>query len=344
MIKRILSVLLVAALIFSISATSFTASALVDTTIIYGDCDANGKVDLLDAKAVLRAAALLESIKDEAARMRCDINRDGEITIYDARQILRSYANLSDIQPTGAFEGFNGEVFGAAEDAVNYFNTGLNKIKIDLPGFSRNEEVAVKNLDIQKVYMGETDFGESATSVTAMIKEMLVTESEPEHKMDSIKGDNCDNAMSVETESYVSRLNPDEVLGVQCRLFTVENEGEFLEIKIALPDCELDNVSQTAIGDVLSAQILQENMDTVVGNVFGGSTGGDGVKKSIKNCVLTAVFDTSDGSVKSYTTAYTTETYIAQSYLGLKGGLLSVDVRDVYYETEIAVTYDNFQW
>lgn len=340
MSKKILCLLTVVVMAFSILSVS--ASALIDTTIIYGDFNGDKKTDLSDASEILKVAAGLANIKDGAVLKRCDVNGDGVVTIFDARQVLRSVANLAGIQPTGAFTGFTGNgIFASADDAVKYFNTGLNRIKQNRAGFTRSETADVRGFNIADVSLSGIVLGESASSVAKMIEEMIVSESEPEATQISIKGDNCDNAMSVETENYVSNLSAKEVLGVKC---TQNKEAGTVTIQIAVPDCELDNVSQSAIGDVLNATILQENMNTVVGNVFGTNAGGDATRKTIKNCVLTATFDTTSGNAISYVTAYETETYIANSTLGLNGGILSADLRGVEYDTAVSVIYDHIQW
>ena len=66
MTKRILCLFTVAVMIFSVFSVS--ASALVDTSILYGDVDGDKDVDTSDASAVLRAAAGLSSIKDASAK------------------------------------------------------------------------------------------------------------------------------------------------------------------------------------------------------------------------------------------------------------------------------------
>ncbi len=339
MFKKLISVFLVTALVFSLFAVSFSASALVDTTIVYGDFDGKNGVTTSDAIAVLKVCALLDSITDENVFKRCDINSDGEITIYDARQILRSCADIATIQPAGEFSGFDGGgVFADPAVAVEAFNVTVNAIKSEKLGFDRYETAEVKGFKIQDVKLSGFSIGESAESVTAMIESMLVKESEPEHKLTSLKGENCDNAMSVETESYVSKLSADEALGVRC---VEDKEAQTLTIEIALPDCDLDSIGHTAIGDVLSAKILQENMNTIVGNIFGASGGGDSTRKSIKNCLLTLVIDTTDGEFIKYVTSYTTETKIANSTMGLKGGILSAELSNIEYKTAISVVYEN---
>jgi hypothetical protein len=338
MTKKIISVFLVVSVLFALFATSFSASALVDTTITYGDFDGKNGVTTSDAVEVLKVSAMLGTINNEAAFKRCDINSDGVLTIYDARQILRACAGIATIQPQGEFSGFDGGgVFVDPAIAVEYFNIAVNKIKTEKPGFIRNEAVDIKGFKIGSVSLSGFTANESAQSVSDMIESMLVSESAPAPTLESFKDENCDNAMSVETESYVSKLSADEVLGVRC---VDDTENGFLIIEIALPDCDLDSVGQTAIGDVLSAKILQENMDTIVGNVFGASEGGDTTRKTIKNCVLKAVIDKSDASVIEYTTSYTTETKIAKSVMGLKGGILSAELNDIEYNTAISVVYD----
>ncbi len=363
MIKRTFSVLVAFALVLSMFVIS--ASALIDATIIYGDFNDDKKVSIDDANAVLKAAAGLSTIKNSEVFKRCDVNGDGEVTVFDARQILRGCANLTGLQPEnsameelgmvkGGFEdktqnSGGTRLFSSPEVAISFFNNGLNAVKANMPGFTRSEAADVQGFNIENVSLSGITLGESASSVAAMIEEMIVSESEPEAVQTSFKGENCDNAMSVETERYVSKLSADEVLGVRCSNGVTDDEAALktVVIEVALPDTDLGNVSQTAMGDVLSAQILQENMDTVVGNVFGTDAGGDATRKTIKNCVLKAEFiviSDTQYELYRYTTSYDTYTYITNSTLGLKGGILSAELRGVEYETSISVTYSDFQW
>lgn len=355
MIKRIFSVITTAAMVLSICAVS--ASALVDTSIKYGDFNGNGDIDIDDASAVLKAAAGLGKITDAEVFKRCDVNGDGEITIFDARQVLRSCAGLSTLQPIGVFTGFSDttknssgiNLFASPEVAISFFNTGLNAVKSNMPGFTRSETADVKLFDIESVTLSGIVMGESASSVAKMIESMIVKESEPEAVQYSLKGDNCDNAMSVETQNYVSRLNADEVLGIRCSNSVTDDEAQFktVVIEVALPDTELDNINQTAMGDVFNSKILQENTDTVVSNVFGSNAGGDATRKTIKNCVLKAEFiviSDSQYELYRYTTSYETETYISSSTVGLNNGLLSANLSGVQYNTVISVIYNGFDW
>jgi hypothetical protein len=342
MTKKIISVFLVVSVLFALFATSFSASALVDTTITYGDFDGKNGVTTSDAVEVLKVSAMLGTVNNEAAFKRCDINSDGVITIYDARQILRACAGIATIQPQGEFSGFDGGgVFVDPAIAVEYFNIAVNKIKTEKPGFIRNEAVDIKGFKIGSVSLSGFTANESAQSVSDMIESMLVSESAPAPTLESFKDENCDNAMSVETETYVSNLKSSGVLGIKC--VKKPTEGT-ITIKIALPDCEVENISHTAVGDVLNARLVQEKSQNALVSVFGKVDGEDAIRNRVENCILTAVFDTKTGKVVSYTTKYETELYIPSSTIGVTGGNLTAQLKGVQYTTAYTVTYTDFEW
>ncbi len=67
------------------------------TVIIYGDVNQDGKVNAVDASAVLKHAAKVNLIKDEAAKEAADVTyqgKDGVINAQDASQILKYVAKL----------------------------------------------------------------------------------------------------------------------------------------------------------------------------------------------------------------------------------------------------------
>ncbi len=334
---------LILCLTILLSVCSLSASALIDTTVIYGDVDGNKVVDTDDVSAVLKHVASLQSITDTDAAKRCDVNGDGYITIYDARQILRSCASLANIQPTGP-EGYQGSDVPSnigTENAVLMFNAVLNKIKTDMPGFTRSETSDVEYFNIESVKLSGISMGETASSVSKAIEGMIVKESEPEAIQTSLKGDNCDNAMSVEKETYVSRLKESEIYGVK---YSENKETGMVTIEIALPDAELDNISYTPFADVFNIDILKENSENVIENVFGSTSLNDAVRKGIKNCVLKVVYEAATAEVVSYTTTYTTDMYIKNSTVGINGGILSAELSGIAYMTTVSVTYDQFQW
>lgn len=344
MIKRLLSLTLSIALIFVFCAVGTPANAVIDTSINYGDVDGNGKISTEDAITVLRVAAGLETIEDPEAFKRADINSDGYITVYDARQIFRSGVGLANLQPSGAFAGFEGDQYFQTEDqAIAVFNTILNKVKTDKPGFTRSESVEVKLFDFKEMsFVGYNFSEETEESVSETIKGYLVTESDPELAQTIIKGQNCDNAMSAETETYVSKLSPNDVYGIKANTELTEN-GTFITISVALADCELANVGQTAYDDVFNPQMLQENAESVVEKIFGSGTSEDDRTKELTNAVLTVVIDSETAQVVSYTTTYQVRVLLKNATVGLTN-ILSAKFTDLEYITEITVVYDSFSW
>lgn len=342
--NKIISIITVTVMLFTLISGSMYASALVDTSIKYGDVDGNGSIDVMDARTALMAAAGLEAITDEEAFDRADVNNDGFVTLFDARQILRGVAGLVSLQPTAAFSGFTGYSddiinINSPEAAIAVFNVCLNKVKTDFPGFTRSESSDISEFTIAEVSLVGINFGNSAASVTQMIRDMIVSESEPEEAQIIVKGTNCYNAMSVETEDYVSKLTANDVCGIEV---TSNNDG-YMTIKVALPDGELDNLSQSAYSKAFNTDIIQQDADDILFNVFDSNTTEDAKTKNVKNAVLTMTFDTSTGEVVSYTTTYETDLYLAQSTFGVSS-ILSAELKGVQYSTKVTVTYDDFQW
>ncbi len=348
MIKRLLSLTLSIAMIFTLCAVGTPANALVDTSVFYGDIDGDGQITTKDAQLALRVAAGLEVVED-AELFKCgDVNSDGSITVYDARQILRSCVTDLSLQPTGAFHGFEGYTGSGMSitteaQAIAVFNTILNKVKTDKPGFMRSEDVAVKLFDFEDMsFVGYNFENATADAVSETIKGYLVSESKPELAQTIIKGQNCDNAMSAETETYVSKLSANDVYGIRTSAVATE-DGTTLTISIALADCELENIGQTAFDDVFNPAMIQENTESVIEKIFGSSTSDTERSKEIINAVLTVEIDTETAQVISYTTTYQCRIFLKTATAGLSN-ILSAKFTDLEYITEITVVYDNFSW
>ena len=154
--KRLISITLAMAMIFTLCAIGTPAAAVVDTSIFYGDIDGDGSITTKDAQLALRVAAGLETITDPDAFARGDINGDGYITVYDARQILRSCTLDLNLQPSGEFSGFEGYVgngmnITTEDQAIAVFNALLNRIKTERAGFTRSEAVEIKLFDFEYI-------------------------------------------------------------------------------------------------------------------------------------------------------------------------------------------------
>lgn len=342
--KKFVAIITAVVIMLTVMPVSFSASAIFENDVLYGDIDGDGKVTTEDARLALMAAANLKSIADEDALNRADVNNDGAVTLFDARQILRGVAGLVSLQPSGAFNGFTGYSDGmfninSPQAAIAVFNTCLNRVKTEFPGFTRSEAKDIINFNIKEVTLVGINFGNSAESVAQMIKDNLVTESEPEEVQTIIKGTNTYNAMSVEGEDYVSKLSADGAFGVE-----VSYDGAgLMTIKVAIPDSEIENLGQTPYADIFDTVNIKEESEDVLESVFSSNTMEDAKQKNVRNAVATLVFDTETANVVSYTTSYETDMYLATSTFGVSK-VLSAELRGVQYGTRVTVTYDNFQW
>ena len=339
MSKKIISVLMVIVLVVSIMSMAITSSAMINNDIVYGDVDGDGVVSTVDARLALMSAAGIAVITDESAIERSDINSDGAVTLFDARQILRGVAGIVKIQPSGAFSGFTKEnniSIPSPEAAIALFNTCLNRIKTERPGFTRSEAADVTDFDIEEVRFAGIDLGNSVDEITQEIRDGIVSETEPEEAQTIIKGEDCDNAMSVETKNYVSNLSADNVYGINVSY----NGKDTITISVALADCEIDVLAESAYADVFNTDLLIEDSESILENVFSSTDLSDAKRKEAKNAVLTMSFDVATGNVISYTTTYETDMYIVQAGIGIS----SVELRGIKYATKKTVIYDNFQW
>ena len=110
--------LVLATFYFDVSRTNITATSLTagtsyfyeDDELVYieevtldldedfffmlGDADNNRWLSAADARHIIRIAAQLEEVEDEAMFSRCDVDQDGYITAKDARLVLRASAKL----------------------------------------------------------------------------------------------------------------------------------------------------------------------------------------------------------------------------------------------------------
>ncbi len=119
--KKFLSVLLCAALLFSCAAIGTAAEG----DIKYGDIDGQGGVSSADARLALRYSVGLEQFTDDQV-LAADVNGDGVVNASDARLILRGSVGLEN----SANFGVNGsQVFMSGTysmTAVVDVETGMN--------------------------------------------------------------------------------------------------------------------------------------------------------------------------------------------------------------------------
>ena len=328
--KRILSLVLVLAItisIFSIGLTTNAASAL------WGDANGDGKVTTGDALIVLRVAAGIEDNLSAEARRLCDVNEDGFITLFDARKILRSAAGLINLQPTGAFSGFNGGgIFETKEELVSYFNKNLNRIKEEKFGFTKTSDVEMKKFEFKEASF----LGVVTENTDEIIQGIFSTVgSQKEEDLYVVQGTASTNKINVEGQNYVSALSVADVYGATAK-YDANRQNGVITISIALPDAEKSEVLDSAYGKVFNSENLLDATETTLNAILSGVADGTEVVH-YKNAVLTAEFDVNTAEVLKYSISYETTVYIASAQTKKLFTL-----KEVNYQTVNTVDYIDF--
>ncbi len=327
--KKILALALVLSVlvsVFSIGLTTNAASAL------WGDANGDGKVTTGDALIVLRVAAGIEDNLSAEAKRLCDVNEDGFITLFDARKILRSAAGLINLQPTGAFSGFNGGgVFNSKEELVNYFNKNLNRIKEEKFGFTRTSDVEMKQFEFKEASVGPIVTENTDKIISAVFSAI---DSEKEQDLYVVQGTSSTNKINVEGQAYVSALLTSDVYGATAK-YDANRQNGVITISVALPDAEKCDVLDSAYAKVFNSDNLlgatESTLNKILSNVADGSE-----VVHYKNAVLTAEFDVNTNEVIKYSLTYDTEVYINSAQNGL------FTLKEVNYKTTNTIDYIDF--
>ena len=348
MFKRFITVLTVVSLLFSVMSFGFVSNAAYTEEILYGDVNGDGVVDTKDARSALELASGLTLLEDEAQLTRSDVNFDGYITIFDARQILRGAAGLATLQPSGAFNGFDGGgIFSDEDSLVAFFNGYLNKIKVVeseekqyiAATITKTESDNLTSLNIKEVELPV--FGNaSAEGIASMVEESL-TEDDKENESIVIPfGSDDFSLVSVEGENYVSKLSVYDVFGSRA---SYDIELGQMTIEIALPDTEIEMANQSAYVSVLNTADMITEQNTTLMKLMKASSGESAMLREFKNCVLKIVVDVATNNVLSYTVSYQSKVYVAQTNFGI-GSLSAAKLKGIEFEKDHLIRYEDFQW
>lgn len=348
MLKKFITILTIVALLCSVMSLGFTATASYTDETVYGDVNGDGVVDTEDARVALKIAAGLHVLDSQEQLIRTDVNFDGLVTSLDARQILRGAAGLATLQPSGAFNGFDGGgVFTDEESLVTLFNAYLNKIKVVeneekqyiAATITKTESDNLTSLNIKEVEL--PIFGNaSAEGVADMVEESL-TEDDKENESIVIPFGSTDfTLVSVEGENYVSKLAASDVFGSKA---SYDAELGQLTIEIALPDTEIEMSPQSAYAKVLNTNDMIAEQNTTLMKLMKASSGETAMLREFKNCVLTIVIDVAESNVLSYTVSYQSKVYVAQTNFGI-GSLSAAKLKGIEFEKDHLIRYEDFQW
>ena len=355
MIKKIIALATTVCILFSLLSVSLTPSAVYyGGEALNGDADGNGIVDMDDVLLALQVASGIKQQIIFPYITNADIDKDGVVTISDARQILQYTAGLVNLQPSGAFFGFESSSKGVEEEeAIEIFNYYLNAIKNPETeklnaGFTKTETQA---LYLENgLYIGEIEFiglnlGNSVGTFTNMILEKL-TESDADGVEDIInKGDSCYNDISVEGQTYVSQLTTDDVCGIR---FNLDESTMIATVEVALYDTKMEEAASTGYGKVLDTERMVAASTGVLSKIIDYGTQSPVMTREFKNCVLKVEIlldQATGGRVVSYTVTYDEYAFIYEAVTAV--GRLSTGktkIKNTEMKRYHIIEYTNFQW
>lgn len=358
MFKKIIALLTVFCILFSVMSLNVTSNAVYyQNEAKTGDVDGNGVVDLEDAIIVLKIASGTEDLSNYPLVENADIDGNGEITIFDARTILRCSAGLVSLQPTGAFYGFEGNAYADlsdenAEKAIEVFNYYLNSIKNPETeklnaGFNKYETQALylpDGIKIGSVEIIGINLGASVGTITNMVTEKISESDADRVETHVSKGESCYNKLSVEGQTYVSQLTADDVCGIR---FNIDYNTMIATIEVALYDTIMEKADEKGYNKVLDTERMIAASTGALSKIFNSGTTDPVMTREFRNCILKAEIslENNESKIISYTVSYDEYAYIYEGITSL--GSFSTGktkLKDVEFKRYHIIEYKNFQW
>lgn len=355
MVKKIIAIVTTACILFSLLSVSLTPSAVYyGGEALNGDADGSGAVDIDDVLITLQIASGIKPQTIIPCFESADVDKDGIITIFDARMILQHTAGLVNLQPSGAFFGFESSSANVdEEEAIEIFNYYLNAIKNPETeklnaGFTKTETQALyleDGLKIGAIEFVGINLGGSVGTITDMILEKL-TESDADRVEDIIEnGESCYNDISVEGKTYVSQLTADDVCGIR---FNVDQSTMIATIEVALYDSPMETASTTGYGKVLDTERMIAASTGTLSKVIDYGTQNPVMTREFRNCVLKVEIlldQATGGRVISYTVSYDEYAFIYEAVTAVgRFSTGKTKIKDTEMKRYHIIEYTNFQW
>lgn len=204
------------------------------------------------------------------------------------------------------------------EELLNYFNTNVNKIKSEKPGFTREEAVNANNITLSNSL---------ANSVIGLIQDSILPKDTEVSQ--SAKGQNCDTLVPVETGSYVSQLTISDIQDI-----TVKQDGSGYTVTVTMPDAQSPALGgpYDRIFDFITIDDVYEKYVPEVGATVDKAN----ITTSFSGCTATATFN-ENGQVTFY------ETNIPCSFT-LTDASISILKSDVTLDLVVRTTFTDFAW
>ena len=134
-------------LAMTITVMCLFVAAFSANAVFLGDVDLNGKVNAIDARKVLRHAAMIEML-DDSLFARADVNFDKKINASDARLVLRVASQLDEFEDSDDIlvEQIElAEYNGIKANKLPYALNGLKIESISYDAAKHNMSVVVRN-------------------------------------------------------------------------------------------------------------------------------------------------------------------------------------------------------
>ena len=348
--KKLVTAILVCALMLSAFACAFGASAL--ETVCIGDTNNSGTLEVADARLALRIASKLQA-PSQGQLERADIDGNGVIDLVDVEGILCAALGIRRYQRTGAFFGFDGGgYFDTPEELLEYFNYNLNEIKNQDAGFIAESDASVSSFAMKDIVFRGYVF-ESPDVFEEMLKNELTSSFKSEDPIMYVLGSDNDYAIEAVGQDYVSKLGVNDVCGVKAEYDEVNEE---LTVSVALYDISLQ---AAAVNEGYAKALNVNNMNVVsagtVTRLFGDRLSTPAVQE-YNGVTLTAKFHEPTGRTVFYEVAYNNDVYIASAGVNLAGipigggigsiigSLISANVTGLDYCVRSVTQYTDFQW
>ena len=281
--KRALSILLTACIIFSALSVSSYASYTSEEVTLNFDYNGDGVVNLADARTVLRVLANLEAPKDG---MIYDLTGNGDgLTLEDVKKVI------------GIVTGIDADVSECAEFNLALFKAELNNVKKERPGFTKTSTaqcssmlVTTKNAPVDELNVTNMEFSEYTEKSCKYMEDLI-------DKMGILISKDQEKEMRAQIAEL--RKQAKEMYEPQTTEKTVNrfsNHAYYFPINSNLNSCLL------TIDDIKSIVCYEEdgyiirevtmNDDTYVGDEF--PTGPEGSSQRLKTVSYAKVFNIPD--------------------------------------------------
>ncbi len=209
------------------------------------------------------------------------------VTLPDAAELTTAAEDATSSSETTTAPAKKQPLDMSKEELLEYFNSNLNMVKEDMPGFKRAKLTTVSDIKLSN---------QAANALVGFVKGALLSE-ETEEKT-ATKGSSCAEIMSPDGERYVSQLMIEDVESID-----VSVEGTNYAVTVKLPAATNPAKETGAYAKIFNFITVDDVVSTYAPKVD-ATVDRNNIQVKYSGCYAKAVFDT-DGKVVSYSTYVT---------------------------------------